>query len=317
MVTVGVDLGGTNIKAGIVDDAGKILAKSSIPTRSIMGAETVVSDMGDQVLSLLEENHISLDEVRGIGVGSPGAIDSAGGVVNYSNNLRWKDVPLAALLKKKIDKPIKVSNDANVAALGETMFGVAKGYTDTILVTLGTGVGGGVVIGGKLFEGNESKGAELGHMVIVAGGEPCTCGRRGCIEAYASATALIRETKAAMQRDTSSAMWKFAGSLDKVNGRTAFECAKQGDKAATEVINNYIYYLSEGLLNFCNIFRPQAIILGGGVCAQGDYLLNRVRELLEDQNYGFEGTPKVDLLIASLGNDAGLVGAASLILAEK
>lgn len=315
MVTVGVDLGGTNIKAGLVDDSGKILAKSSVPTRSVMGAETVVADMGDQVFALLRKQGVAPDEVRGVGVGSPGAIDSANGVVNYSNNLKWKDVPLAALLKKKIDKPIKVSNDANVAALGETMFGVAKGYSDTILVTLGTGVGGGVVIGGKLFEGNQSKGAELGHMVVVANGEPCTCGRKGCLEAYASATALIRETKNAMQRDTASAMWRFAGSIDKVDGRTAFECAKQGDAAATEVVNQYIFYLSEGLLNFCNIFRPQAIILGGGVCAQGDYLLNRVRELLEDRNYGFEGTPKVDLLIASLGNDAGLVGAASLILA--
>lgn len=314
MITVGVDLGGTFIKAGLVDDNGKILHKSKVPTRSVMGAETVVSDMGDQILSLLKDNGYTLDDVRGIGVGSPGAIDSAHGIVNYSNNLRWKDVALGPMLEKKVGKPVKVSNDANVAALGETVFGVAKGYSDTVLLTLGTGVGGGIIIGGKLFEGNESKGAELGHSVIVAGGEPCTCGRRGCLEAYASATALIRETKKAMQRDTSSAMWNFAGSLDKVDGRTAFECAKQGDPAATEVVNNYLYYLCEGILNYCNVFRPQAVILGGGVCAQGEYLLNRVREIVVANNYGFEGTPKVDLLIASLGNDAGLVGAASLIL---
>lgn len=314
MITVGVDLGGTFIKAGLVDDNGKILHKSKVPTRSVMGAETVVSDMGDQILALLKDNGYTLDDVRGVGVGSPGAIDSAHGIVNYSNNLRWKDVALGPMLEKKVGKPVKVSNDANVAALGETVFGVAKGYSDTVLLTLGTGVGGGIIIGGKLFEGNESKGAELGHSVIVAGGEPCTCGRRGCLEAYASATALIRETKKAMQRDTSSAMWNFAGSLDKVDGRTAFECAKQGDPAATEVVNNYLYYLCEGILNYCNIFRPQAVILGGGVCAQGEYLLNRVREIVVANNYGFEGTPKVDLLIASLGNDAGLVGAASLIL---
>lgn len=317
MVTIGVDLGGTNIKAGIVDDSGGIVAKSSIPTRSVMGAETVAADMGDQILALVRDNGFRLEDVRGVGVGSPGAIDSAHGIVNYSNNLKWKNVPLRELLHRKVDKRIRVSNDANVAALGETMFGVAKGYSDTILITLGTGVGGGVVIGGKLFEGNESKGAELGHSVIVVGGEPCTCGRLGCLEAYASATALIRDTRRAMERHSDSSMWNFSGSLDKVDGRTAFECAKQGDPAAIEVVNAYIFYLSEGLLNFCNIFRPQAIILGGGVCAQGDYLVNRIKEIMENKNYGFEGTPKVDVLIASLGNDAGIVGAASLILAEN
>ena len=256
-----------------------------------------------------------MDELVGVGIGSPGAINSGAGIVDYSPNLGWYNVPIAELILKRVKKPVKVSNDANVAALGETLFGAGKGYKDTILVTLGTGVGGGVVIGGKLFEGNESKGAELGHSVIVVNGQQCGCGRRGCFEAYSSATALIRETKEAMLRDRGSKMWDFVGGdIDKVDGKTAFETEKQGDATAKLVVNNYVLYLSEGLLNLCNIFRPEAIMLGGGVCAQGDNLLNRLKTRMQALHYGYQGTPAVDLLIASLGNDAGIIGAAALLM---
>ena len=184
-----------------------------------------------------------------------------------------------------------------------------------MFVTLGTGVGGGVIIENKLFEGYRSKGAELGHMVIVRGGEPCACGRRGCMEAYASATALIRDTKRAMEKDKTSAMWDFVGgSLDAVDGRTSFECAKKGDKAAMEVVENYVKYLGEGVCNFINIFRPQAVILGGGVCAQGEYLLKPLREFVEANTYGGDTVPETEITVATLGNDAGLIGAASLML---
>ena len=202
-----------------------------------------------------------------------------------------------------------------MAALGETMFGAGRGYENAVMITLGTGVGGGLILNGRLFEGNESKGAELGHMVIEAGGEPCNCGRRGCIEAYASATALIRETKKAMRAHPESAMWKFSPDIEAVDGRTSFECAKAGDAAAAEVVDKYLYYLSEAMLNFCNIFRPQVIILGGGVCAQGQYLTDRLTAIMEKEHYGYSGAPKVAIAIATLGNDAGLIGAASLIMA--
>ena len=315
MYYVGIDLGGTNIKTGIVNKDGKIVAKSSIPTKADRPADEVAFDMSVEVLNLVKSAKISLDEVVGVGVGSPGAINSGAGIVDYSPNLGWYNVPIAELILKRIKKPVKVSNDANVAALGETLFGAGKGYTDTILITLGTGVGGGIVIGGKLFEGNESKGAKLGHSVICVNGEPCACGRRGCLEAYASATALIRETKDAMMRDRASKMWDFVGGdIDKVDGRTAFETEKQGDAMAKLVVNNYVLYLSEGLLNICNEFRPQAIMLGGGVCAQGDNLLNRLKKRMKAMHYGYQGTPKVELLIASLGNDAGIIGAAALLM---
>lgn len=315
MYYVGIDLGGTNIKTGIVDKDGKIIAKSSIPTNGSRSPDEVAFDMAFEVLRLIKENNVSMDELVGVGIGSPGAINSGAGIVDYSCNLGWYNVPIAELILRRIKKPVKVSNDANVAALGETLFGAGRGYKDTVLITLGTGVGGGIVLAGKLFEGNESKGAELGHMVIVVNGESCACGRRGCFETYASATALIRETKEAMMRDRSSKMWDFVESdIDKVDGRTAFETEKQGDATAKLVVNNYVMYLSEGLLNICNIFRPQAIMLGGGVCAQGDNLLNRLKTRMSAMHYGFQGTPPVELLIASLGNDAGIIGAAALLM---
>jgi glucokinase len=212
-----------------------------------------------------------------------------------------------------LDRPVKVSNDANVAALGEAVYGAAKNYNDSIMLTLGTGVGGGIIIGKKIYEGNESKGAEVGHAVIVVGGEPCNCGRRGCLETYCSATALIRETKRAMLEDKSSLMWKHVnGDIEAVDGETSFACEKLGDAAAAKVVKNYVFYLAESIMNFCNIFRPEAIVLGGGVCAQGDNLLSRVVELCERGYYGYKGTPKVDILIAELKNDAGILGAASL-----
>ncbi len=187
-------------------------------------------------------------------------------------------------------------------------------YSDTVMLTLGTGVGGGIVIDNKLYEGNEGKGGELGHMVLVVDGERCSCGRRGCMEAYCSASALIRDTKKAMQADKSSAMWKTSPRLDDVDGKTAFECSKKGDKAAIAVVDNYIKFLGEGMLNFANIFRPQAIILGGGVCAQGDYLIDKLKDYCKERFYGFEGMPRFDILVAQLGNDAGIIGAAALIL---
>ena len=197
------------------------------------------------------------------------------------------------------------------------MFGTGKDYRDVIFITLGTGVGGGVIIDNKLFEGYLSKGAELGHMVINVDGELCGCGRRGCMEAYCSATALIRDTKRAMQADKESAMWQYVGGdPEKVDGKTAFECSKKGDASAKRVIDAYIKYLGEGLSNFVNIFRPQAIILGGGVCAQGDYLVKPVQKYVDEHTYGEDLAPRTLILTATLGNDAGLVGAASLVMSR-
>ncbi len=315
MYVFGVDIGGTGVKSGIVDEKGKIIAKSYILTDKGHDYKVIVKDIAQQLKSLAKEAGIELSEISGIGIGCPGAINSKKGTVDYANNLHWTDVPLVDELNKHIDIPAKVSNDANVAALGETIFGAGKKYSSTVLITLGTGVGGGVVIDNKLFEGNESKGTELGHTVIMRGGELCSCGRRGCLEAYASATALIRDTKVEMNKNKSSAMWDYVGGdIDKVDGKTAFECSKKGDYSAMKVVEAYIDYLGEGLCDFINIFRPEAIILGGGVCAQGEYLTEPLKQIIKTFSYGGDRSPSVDLVIASLGNDAGLIGAAALFL---
>ncbi|MBR2988250.1 MAG: ROK family protein [Clostridia bacterium] len=313
MYAFGVDLGGTGVKSGIVNERGEIVIKSTIKTDASHDYRIIMHDIANQLKDLASRANIPMSEIKGVGIGSAGAINSKEGRVDYWSNLNWVEVPVVSELAKYIDLPIRITNDANAAALGESVFGSGKEFHDVIFITLGTGVGGGVIIENKLFEGNESKGTELGHMVIQKGGELCSCGRRGCLEAYASATALIRDTKVAMKKDKTSMMWQFVyGDIDKVDGRTSFECAKMGDYTARKVVDEYLENLGDGLCNFINIFRPQAIILGGGISAQGEFLTTPLRRYIRDYSYGGEN-PKVELRIANLGNDAGLIGAATLI----
>jgi len=314
MYRIGIDLGGTFVKAGLVDENGNIIKKSKIPTGIERPYPEVVADMAQQARDLCRDAGVDFDNVQSIGIGCPGAITGETGVVCFSANLNgWVNVPIGEDLSALLGKRVKVSNDANVAALGEALYGAGKKYDDIIMLTLGTGVGGGIVIGKKLYEGNESKGAELGHMTIKLGGERCNCGRLGCMEAYCSATALTRDAKRAMQAHPESLMWKHCGgNIDAVDGATPFECERLGDPAAKKVVDDYVSYLSEGIMNFCNIFRPQAIVLGGGVCAEGENLTSRIIEYCERGFYGYRGTPKVDIVIAELKNDAGILGAASL-----
>ncbi len=309
---IGIDLGGTFIKGGIVDDQGNVLVSDKVPTESEFGAGRVAANIAGLCQKLLKTANMTAGDVEGIGMGVPGMIDSKNGVVIYSNNLGWEDFAIVEETQKLTGLPVKIANDANVAALGETKFGCGKAYSNTILITLGTGVGGGIVIDNQLFEGNRSAGAELGHSVIVAGGEQCTCGRKGCLEAYASATALIRDTKRAMQADKTSKMWAI-GSLDNITGKTAFDYY-QTDASAKAVVDNYIEKLGVGLTNLANEFRPEAIILGGGVCAQGDTLVKPLQAFLDKEIFAGEKGPQVKILIASLGNSAGLLGAAALLM---
>ena len=309
---VGIDLGGTFIKGGIVDDLGNIIYEDKTPTESDKGAEKVAENIAALVASLLKKVGLGTDDVEGVGMGVPGMIDSKNGNVIYSNNLVWKDFDIGPKVAALTGLRVKIANDANVAALGEVKFGAAKGYDSAILLTLGTGVGGGIVVDGALIEGNKSAGAELGHAVIVAGGEQCTCGRKGCLEAYASATAIIRDTKRAMQAHKDSKMWEI-GSLDKVTGKTAFDY--QGvDEYAKAVVNGYIENLACGITNFANIFRPEVVILGGGVCAQGDTLIKPLQALLNKEIFAGDLGPQVPIVIAQLGNSAGLLGGAALLM---
>ncbi|MBO4572615.1 MAG: ROK family protein [Clostridia bacterium] len=311
---VGIDLGGTMIKGGIVDDKGKLIVSRKIPTQAEEGSEKVAENIAYLVKMLLKRAEMSAGDVVGIGIGAPGTIDSKLGKVVYSNNLRWKDVDLAAAVEKATGIKVRIANDANVAALGEAKFGAGKGCKNVVMLTLGTGVGGGVIIDGKLFEGNGSAGAELGHMVISAGGEKCTCGLNGCFEAYSSSTALIRETKKAMLADKDSKMWEI-GSIDKVNGKTAFDF-EAVDKSAKRVVEDYIRYLGVGVVDIVNIFRPEKIIIGGGVSAQKDRLTKPLNDIVRKKAMFGSAGPRCKIVTAKFENKAGILGAAALISDE-
>lgn len=252
--------------------------------------------------------------LAGIGVGCPGLVDANAGVVRYSNNISWENVALVRELGKYFACEIRISNDANCAALGEVRAGAAKDVSNAILLTLGTGVGGGIILNGKVFEGSNAGGAELGHTSLILGGEPCTCGRRGCVEAYASATALIRDAKRAAIADKKSLMNRMCGGkIENMNGKIPFDAALEGDQAAREVVENYYTYLAEAIANYVNIFRPDVVLLSGGICNQGSRLTKPVEEHLSFLCFGGDRAFVPPVRCAVLGNDAGIIGAAGLI----
>ena len=310
--TIGVDIGGMSIKAGLVDDNGKIIKECREKTAP--NADACIKNLINQINFLLDSNQLTIKDISGIGVGCPGAVSPDTGIVDFLPNLGWVNVPLVKKIQEVFDVPVKIANDASVAALAEATYGVAKEYNNCLMFTLGTGVGGGMVLDKKLYDGGYGRGGELGHIVLDINGEPCTCGRRGCVETFVSATALIKQTKRAMLSDKDSAMWRYCdGNIEKVSGKTAFECAKNGDKTAQKVVDDYVMYLSESIMSFLNVFRPDAFILGGGISLQGKYLTDKVTEYCERFDYGYKSAPKTKILCASLGNDAGIIGASALI----
>lgn len=311
MIYIGIDLGGTNIAAGIVSEKGELLAKKSTPTRRDVTAEEVIKDMADLVLAILSENGYNVDDVISIGIGSPGSVDKAKGELVYANNLPFLNTPMRDEMQKYINKPVYIDNDANCAAWAEAMAGATKDVSDSVAITLGTGVGGGIVINRKLYSGFNYTGGELGHIVINVDGEECTCGRKGCWEAYASATALIRQTKEAAEKDKNSKLWDYYKKAGKFTGRTAFDAAKDGDETAKKVVENYTKYVACGLTNIVNIFQPEIIVLGGGVANEGEALMNPVCEYVRRETYG-NPVNKCEIKKAFLGNDAGIIGAALL-----
>ncbi len=309
MIYVGIDLGGMSAKSGVFRD-GELILKERVDTDPADGAKGVAEKLGALAKSVVAHAGLSFNDVQAIGIGSPGVIDSESGVVAKWGNYDWQQVPLARAVADITQKPVYLTNDANAAALGEAKFGVGAKYRDCLLITLGTGVGGGIVLGGKLFEGFRSAGAEVGHMVIHTDGRECGCGRRGCFEQYSSATALIRDTREAMERDKDSLLWQLAGgSLQKVDGSTAFKAARSGDETAKRVVEDYIAYLAEGIANLVNIFRPQAVMLGGGVSNEGEALLVPLKEAVDRLIYVNSDYAPLEILRAKLGNDAGIYGA--------
>ena len=311
----GIDLGGTFVKCGIVDGNGKIIAKDKIPTGAEREYTLIARDMAELAVGLAAKSGVKIEAV---GIGAPGTIDSENGVVVYSNNIKWKNVPLAAEMSRLMSIATAMTNDANAAALGESYAGAGRNYKSSVFITLGTGVGGGIVLDGKLYEGGRSAGAEIGHILVKPNGRRCTCGRRGCLEAYASASALVRSTKRAMLRDRSSALWRLVcGDVSRVDGKTAFDGMAAGDPAATRVVDEYIGYLADGIADIVNVLRPDVVLIGGGVSAQGETLLGPLRERVRRDVFGGMDYAETKILAASLGNDAGIIGAARLAMIKS
>lgn len=313
MYRIGVDLGGTNIVAGVVDEHNNIVSKESLPTSLPKPADEIMLGIKKAIDKALEKAGISLDDIVSIGIGTPGTVDKKYGVIEYANNLGFDNYPMKNMLSNHFDKPIYLENDANCAAFGEAKAGAGVGVNNFVAVTLGTGVGSGIVLNGKILEGINGAAGEMGHMVISANGEPCTCGRRGCWETYSSATGLIRMTKEAMDKNKNSLMWELSdGDKRNVNGRTSFDAMRKGDKAATMVVDEYIKYLAIGITNLVNIFQPDIICLGGGVANEGENLLKPLRDLVEKEHYSIHCENQTKICKAKLGNDAGIIGAALL-----
>ena len=307
---VGVDLGGTNIAAALVDEYGVIYGRSRRKTRAPRPYGEIFDDMVACVWDAVSASGLKPEDVEAVGIGCPGAVNKETGRIDFSNNLDFYDVPILEYMEKALAKPIYVENDANAAAWGEFLAGSGAAVSDMVLLTLGTGVGGGIVTDGHLLTGAWGNGAELGHVVIRTDGEPCTCGRKGCLEAYASATALIRQTKAAMKAHPESTLWQdVQGDLDKVNGKTVFDSS---DPVALSVVEQYAEYLAEGVVNFVNIFQPEIIVLGGGISASGDRLLPILQKAIEERSFARFGKKNTRAVCATLGNDAGIIGAALL-----
>ncbi len=311
MYYVGIDLGGTNIAAGIVDAEGRIIKKGSVPTGRERSSLDIIKDMCDLVLSLMKDLGITEKDLHSIGIGSPGAPDRKNGVILYANNLPFRNVPMRDEIQKIINVPVYLENDANCAAIAESVAGAAKGAEYAVIITIGTGIGGGVIINNKLYTGFNGAAGELGHVVLMLSGEACSCGRNGCWEAYSSATALIRQTKqAAIENPQSKIMELCGGDLNKIDAKTAFDAARLGDETGIGVVDRYVDYLADGLANMVNIFQPNIIAIGGGVSKEGENLLAPLREKMKGRTYCAQGLEPTQLVVAKMGNDAGIIGAA-------
>ncbi len=309
MYRIGIDLGGTKIAAGVVNEQHKIVSEVSVPTLAARPAEQVAADMVRAVQSAMAQANVTASDCVSVGIGAPGTCDSERGVVARAYNLGWFDVPICAMITAQLGLPCRLSNDANCAALAETVAGAAVSCRNMVMVTLGTGLGGGIIQDGRIISGVGGTGAEVGHALLVLDGEPCTCGRNGCWEAYASATALIRQGKRAAQRDPASRLAAFG---DALTGKDVFDAAQQGDETAKAVVSQYCVYVAAGVTDLVNILGPEMVLLGGGISRQGETLLAPIREYVADHCFGGRQRKPPVIRCAKLGNEAGIIGAAAL-----
>ena len=312
MIVIGVDVGGTSIKGAAIRDNGEILDRFQYDMNRDASPEDTFGHLAGIINSFMIEHHYN-EEISGVGLGIPGLIDKEKGTVASSPNMpKWLNFNIVKFLEERIHLPIRIVNDASAAALGEARFGSGKDYKYLVMITLGTGVGGGIVYNKHLIDGMESTGAQLGHQIIEVDGRSCGCGRKGCLEMYASATAIGNDTRIAMENNTDTILPEVVKEVGKLNARAAFIAARRGDKVGQELVDNYVKYLGEGLLNICNTLRPEIIVLSGGVANEGDYLISKLDKYLERFDYGMINAPKVIIKQATLGYDAGKIGAACL-----
>ena len=307
---IGIDLGGTNIAAGIVREDGKIVVQSSVPTLSQRPTDEIVKDMVFLSKQLIKDAELELNDIEAVGIGCPGTINFETGEVIYSNNIKMEHYMLAKEFQKYLNLPVKIDNDANCAAMGEYIVS-GNNVPIFMFITLGTGVGSGLILNGKVFRGFNGAASEAGDITLVSGGEPCTCGKRGCWETYASVTALIRQTKVAMEKNPESLMHEIAKAEGKISGRTSFDAAKQGDKAAQAVVKQYAQYVADGIVSVENVLQPDIISVGGGISREGEYLLQPVCEYAAANGFN-KFMPKTKIVTAQSFNDAGIIGAAMI-----
>lgn len=309
---VGVDLGGTNIVAAVVDENGKILNKSSCKTNLPKEPEVLSVDIANLIDEVLKKSCISIDDIENVGIGVPGTVNTQDKVIIYSCNFNYSNVKFAELLERKIGKTVYIENDANAAALGEFVCGAGCGLDTMVVITLGTGIGGGIILNKKLYRGFNYSGGELGHIVIEQGGRPCNCGRNGCFEAYASATGLAKTSAEVINKYPDSKLWKVYNEKHNISGTALFGAVVDGDPAAKEILNIFVSHLACGITNIVNIFQPQVLCIGGGVSQAGDLLINPLKEIFDKEDYARNSKDRCKIVAAKLGNDAGLIGAAML-----
>ncbi|MBE6754557.1 MAG: ROK family protein [Ruminococcaceae bacterium] len=313
MYNLGIDLGGTGIKTGVVNEGYQIIGYGTAETKIPRPGDDIMDDIAKACREAVANAGLTMDDIEHVGIGTPGTANSFTGILEFAGNLGLSNYPMVDALTQRLGKKVYMENDANAAAFGEAIAGAAKGVMNAVCITLGTGVGAGVIIDGKIFAGANYAGTEIGHTVIMVDGDQCTCGRRGCWERYASATALISQAKAAMMADRDSAMWDIVGGdIDKVNGKTPFDAMHMGDKSGTAVVEQYIRYVACGVVNVVNVFQPDVLCIGGGVSKQGDTLLAPIQTILETERFSRYSIKQTKLVTATLGNDAGIVGAANL-----
>jgi glucokinase len=314
---IGIDLGGTNLKGGLVDDAGQLVKREIRPTHLSAGPDALIQQIVSFVDMLVSRGRIERTDLAGVGVGTPGPLSPREGRIHRAGNLPgWEDIPLASLLLEKLDLPVAIDNDANLAALGEAWVGAGRDITNIALLTLGTGIGGGFVQAGKVFHGHFENAAELGHMIVVPQGLLCSCGQRGCLERYASAAAVAHRAVDAVRNGASSSLTEVIEAGEAIDSKRVVEHAKAGDELALQFWDEACRYLAIACINLQHTFNPARVILGGGMSGAGAFLLDRVRDHFARLKWRLHDDYP-EIVLAELGNDGGTIGAARLILSRS